>query len=60
MTNASGASAQAHLYISATKQMPVPIPPLDEQIEIVRIVDGAMQRHTDVLNIVENELRVSA
>jgi type I restriction enzyme, S subunit len=28
----------------------------DEQIEITQIVDSAMQRHTDVLNIVENEL----
>jgi type I restriction enzyme S subunit len=41
MTQASGASAQPHLYIKDTKRMPVPIPPLAEQREIVRRV-GAL------------------
>ena len=32
---ASGATAQAHLYINDTKRMPVPLPPEKEQQEIV-------------------------
>jgi type I restriction enzyme S subunit len=40
MTQASGASAQPHLYIKDTKRMPVPIPPLAEQQEIVRRVEA--------------------
>jgi type I restriction enzyme, S subunit len=39
MTQASGASAQPHLYIKDTKRMPVPFPPPIEQHEIVRRVD---------------------
>ena len=38
MTQASGASAQPHLYIKDTKRMPVPIAPLAEQQEIIRRV----------------------
>jgi type I restriction enzyme, S subunit len=40
MTQASGASAQPHLYIKDSKRMPVPIPPLPEQQEIVRRVES--------------------
>jgi type I restriction enzyme S subunit len=40
MTKASGASAQAHLYIKDTKRLPIPIPPLPEQQEIVRRVEA--------------------
>jgi type I restriction enzyme S subunit len=40
MANASGASAQPHLYISDIKRMPVPLPPLPEQHEIVRRVEA--------------------
>ncbi len=40
MTKASGASAQAHLYIKDTKRLPIPIPPLPEQQEIVRRVEN--------------------
>jgi type I restriction enzyme S subunit len=40
MTQASGASAQPHLYIKDTKRMPVPIPPLPEQYEIVHRVEA--------------------
>jgi type I restriction enzyme S subunit len=40
MTQASGASAQPHLYIKDTKRLPVPIPPLAEQHEIVRRVEA--------------------
>ncbi|MGQ0432843.1 MAG: restriction endonuclease subunit S [Microthrixaceae bacterium] len=39
MTEASGASAQPHLYIRDLKRMPVPLPPAGEQAEIVRRVD---------------------
>jgi type I restriction enzyme S subunit len=39
MTQASGASAQPHLYIKDTKRMPIPIPPLAEIQEIVRRVE---------------------
>ena len=39
MTQASGASAQPHLYIKDTKRLPVPFPPLAEQQEIVRRVE---------------------
>lgn len=39
MTQASGASAQAHLYIKDTKRMPIPVPPVEEQNEIVRRVE---------------------
>lgn len=37
--NASGASAQPHLYIKDTRRLPVPFPPLAEQQEIVRRVE---------------------
>jgi type I restriction enzyme S subunit len=40
MTAASGSSAQAHLYIKDTKRLPVPLPPPDEQAEIVRRVEA--------------------
>ena len=40
MSNASGASAQPHLYISDVRRMPVPLPSLGEQHEIVRRVDS--------------------
>jgi len=40
MTRASGASAQPHLYIKDIKRMPVPVPPLAEQHEIVRRVEA--------------------
>jgi type I restriction enzyme S subunit len=49
MTNASGASAQPHLYIGDTKRMPVPIPPPEEQAEIVRRVE-ALFSTTDEIN----------
>lgn len=39
MAQASGASAQPHLYIKDTKRMPVPFPPPIEQQEIVSRVD---------------------
>jgi type I restriction enzyme S subunit len=39
MREASGASAQPHLYIRDVKRLPVPFPPLPEQLEIVRRVD---------------------
>jgi type I restriction enzyme S subunit len=42
MTQASGASAQPHLYIRDLKHMPVPIPPLAEQRRIVAKVDQLM------------------
>jgi len=40
MSTASGASAQPHLYINDVRRMPVPVPPLPEQQEIVRRVDA--------------------
>jgi type I restriction enzyme S subunit len=40
MTKASGASAQPHFYIKDSKRMPVPIPPLAEQHEIVRRIEA--------------------
>jgi type I restriction enzyme S subunit len=43
MTQASGASAQPHLYIRDLKHMPVPIPPLSEQRRIVAKVDDLMR-----------------
>jgi type I restriction enzyme S subunit len=53
MTNASGASAQPHFYIKDAKRMPIPLPPLDEQQEIVRritalfaLADGMEARYT--------------
>jgi type I restriction enzyme S subunit len=42
MTQASGASAQPHLYIRDLKHMPVPIPPLAEQRRIVAKVEELM------------------
>jgi hypothetical protein len=39
MTQASGASAQPHLYIRDIKRMPIPIPPLAEQKRIVAKVE---------------------
>jgi type I restriction enzyme S subunit len=39
MTQASGASAQPHLYIRDIKRLPVPVPPLAEQLEMVRQTD---------------------
>ncbi len=39
MSQASGASAQPHLYIKDTRQMPVPLPPSSEREEIVRRVE---------------------
>ena len=39
---ASGATAQAHFYISDTKRMPVPLPPEDEQSVIVDEVDRCL------------------
>lgn len=38
-TNASGATAQPHLYIKDTRRMPVPLCSLPEQQEIVRLLD---------------------
>jgi type I restriction enzyme S subunit len=52
MTSASGATAQAHLYIAATKKMPVPVPPLEEQLEITRIIDEAQERYSYQLDVV--------
>jgi Restriction endonuclease S subunits len=40
MSQASGASAQPHLYIKDTRRMPVPIPPVAEQQEILRRVEA--------------------
>ena len=49
---ASGATAQAHLYINDTRGMPIPFPPKDEQDEIVsrleslfRIADTIEQQY---------------
>jgi type I restriction enzyme S subunit len=42
MGQASGATAQPHLYIGDTKRMPVPVPPLAEQHRIVARVDELM------------------
>jgi type I restriction enzyme S subunit len=39
IARASGASAQAHFYISDTKRMPVPLPPTAEQQQILSEVD---------------------
>lgn len=39
MRQASGASAQPHLYIRDIRKLPVPVPPLSEQREIVTRVD---------------------
>ena len=42
---ASGASAQAHFYISDAKRMPIPLPPLAEQEQIVALVE---ERHSQI------------
>ena len=39
---ASGATAQAHFYISDTKRLPVPLPPEDEQSVIVEEADRCL------------------
>src|SRR5262249_23309010 len=61
MTQASGASAQPHLYIGDTKRMPVPVPPPLEQAEIVRrvgalltIADSVEQRATECARRIDN------
>lgn len=46
MRQASGASAQPHLYIRDFRRLPVPVPPLAEQEEIVRLV-GALLAQAD-------------
>ena len=43
MTQASGASAQPHLYIHDIRRMPVPLPPQEEQEEIIRRVNALME-----------------
>ncbi|HKQ50447.1 MAG TPA: hypothetical protein VJZ71_20410 [Phycisphaerae bacterium] len=49
---ASGASAQAHFYISDAKRMPAPLPPASELSEIVAEVD----RRVSVVEAVEAEV----
>lgn len=51
MTKASGATAQAHLYITATKRMPVPVPPIDEQNEILRIVNKSVEVYRQIVDL---------
>jgi type I restriction enzyme S subunit len=48
MRQASGASAQPHLYIRDLRRLPVPMPPLAERAEIVRVVDTTMAKSDSV------------
>lgn len=45
---ASGATAQAHLYIKDTKTIPIPFPPLDEQLRIVAEIDRRLSLAREV------------
>lgn len=49
---ASGATAQAHFYISDAKRMPVPFPPENEQSVIVDEVDRCLS----LISIAENQI----
>ena len=49
---ASGSSAQAHLYIADTKNIPVPLPPLLEQEAIIECVDDQIS----VIDHLESDL----
>ena len=50
MKQASGASAQPHLYIRDVGRMPVPLPPSEEQQEIVRRVEILLDLAKDIEN----------
>jgi type I restriction enzyme S subunit len=56
MRQASGASAQPHLYIRDLRRLPVPVPPLAEQEEIVRVVDTLLAQADSI----EQRLRLVA
>lgn len=47
---ASGATAQAHLYINDTKRMPVPLPPGKEQQEIIKRVESLFKVAQNIQN----------
>lgn len=53
---ASGATAQAHFYISDAKRMPVPLPPEDEQAVIVNEVDRCLTNISAAEGQIENNL----
>lgn len=55
MTQASGASAQPHLYIRDLKRMPVPIPPLNEQLQ----TSGVLERLIAMVDQLEGQLSAS-
>ncbi len=49
LTNASGSTAQAHLYIRDTKNFPFPMAPISEQLKIIEILDEQFSK-IDFLN----------
>ncbi len=59
MVNASGASAQPHLYIRDLKKLPFPLAPLTEQREIVKIgeskIDELNKSSIIFKNIIKNK-----
>lgn len=57
ISRASGSSAQAHLYISDTKNIPVPFPPLSEQERIVAEVERHISIIEELETVVEANLR---
>lgn len=48
MFSASGASAQPHLYIKDTKRMPIPLPSIKEQKEIVKRVEALFKTADEI------------
>lgn len=57
ISRASGSSAQAHLYISDTKNIPVPLPPLAEQHRIVAEVERRLSVVEELEATVEANLK---
>lgn len=48
ISRASGSTAQAHLYISDTKSIPCPLPPLEEQDLIVEAIESQLSEITNL------------
>jgi len=56
LTEASGSTAQAHLYIRDVKSFPFPMAPLQEQIQIARMIDEQFSIISDHSSIISEQL----
>jgi type I restriction enzyme, S subunit len=57
---ASGSTAQAHLYITDTKQIPVPLPPLPEMEHIIEETEQQISVIEELQTYVKTEIRRAA